>query len=67
VNKYFSRRKMMNKEEIKSKIYAVQQALDNMTVSGIQNMSILVGCHNVLQDALNECDNEEVVVKPEEE
>ena len=56
----------MNKEEIKSKIYAVQQALDNMTVSGIQNMSILVGCHNVLQDALNECDKEEVV-KPEEE
>lgn len=42
----------MNKNEVCNKIAAVCMALDNITVTGVQNAGNIAGCHGALQDIL---------------
>ncbi len=40
----------MDKENIIIKLDSVCQALNNLTITGIQNMATLAGCFTVLQE-----------------
>lgn len=44
----------MNKDNIIMKLDSVCQALNNVTISGIQNMATLAGCYTVLQEIKRE-------------
>lgn len=47
----------MSMIEIRSRIEAVCKALDNITVTGIQNAGNLTGCYSILKDILVALDN----------
>lgn len=49
----------MDKKEIMHQIDAVCKALNNITVTGIQNAGNLAGCYSVLQDVLAALQKEE--------
>jgi len=43
---------MMNKNEICEKLVAVCNALDNVTVKGVQNAGNIAGCHSLVQEVV---------------
>lgn len=47
----------MSMIEIRGRIEAVCKALDNITVTGIQNAGNLTGCYSILKDILVALDN----------
>ena len=49
----------MTNDTIIMKLNSVCQALNNVTVSGVQNMATLAGCYTVLQEILKELASEE--------
>ena len=44
----------MNKDNIIMKLDSVSQALNSITVTGIQNMMNLAGCYTILQEIKND-------------
>jgi hypothetical protein len=42
----------MTNNEIKQRIVAVHNALNNISISGVQNINTLTGCFSILQELI---------------
>lgn len=50
----------MDKENIIIKLDSVCQALNNLTITGIQNMGTVAGCFSILQEIRSELASEQI-------